>query len=209
MQNFITSIDPKTGRKTVDPNLIPGDGKTKMICPTAAGSKNYNPSGFNPTTGVLFVPLAEACMDLVQLPEGQRGLLSTGVRANTRPMPDSDGLYGRFVALDLLTKKQLWITRERAPILTGSLPTAGGLVFAGSMDRAFSAYDQATGKRVWSTRLGDVPNSNPISYEVDGKQYIAIVTGSGSVRSTSFVNMLPEIKNPSIRTANIWVFEVP
>ena len=209
MQNFITSIDPETGRKTVDPNLIPGDGKTKMICPTAAGGKNYNPSGFNPTTGVLFVPLAEACMDLVQLPEGQRGLLSTGVRANTRPMPDSDGLYGRFVALDLLTKKQLWITRERAPILTGTLPTAGGVVFAGSMDRAFSAYDQATGKRVWSTRLGDVPNSNPISYEVDGKQYIAIVTGSGSVRSTAFVNMLPEIKNPSVRTANIWVFEVP
>jgi alcohol dehydrogenase (cytochrome c) len=209
MQNYITAVDPVTGRKTVDPNLIPGDGKTKMICPSAAGSKNFNPSGFNPTTGVLFVPLIEACMDLVPLPDGQRGLLSTGVRTNNRPMPDSDGLYGRFVALDLLTKKQLWITRERAPILTSTLPTAGGLVFAGSMDRAFSAYDQSTGKRLWTTRLGDVPNSNPISYEVNGKQYIAVVSGSGAVRSTAYVNMLPEIRNPAVRTANIWVFEVP
>jgi len=209
MQNYITAVDPVTGRKTVDPNLIPGDGKTKMICPSAAGSKNFNPSGFNPTTGVLFVPLIEACMDLVPLPDGQRGLLSTGVRTNNRPMPDSDGLYGRFVALDLLTKKQLWITRERVPILTSTLPTAGGLVFAGSMDRAFSAYDQSTGKRLWTTRLGDVPNSNPISYEVNGKQYIAVVSGSGAVRSTAYVNMLPEIRNPAVRTANIWVFEVP
>ena len=48
-----------------------------------------------------------------------------------------------------------------------------------------------------------------MTHEVDGKQYIAIVTGSGSVRSTSYVNMLPELKNPTIRTANIWVFEVP
>lgn len=209
MQNYITAVDPVTGRKTVDPDLIPGDGKTKMICPSAAGSKNFNPSGFNPATGVLFVPLIEACMDLVPLPEGQRGLLSTGVRTNNRPMPDSDGLYGRFVALDLLTKKQLWITRERAPILTSTLPTAGGLVFAGSMDRAFSAYDQSTGKRLWTTRLGDVPNSNPISYEVNGKQYIAVVSGSGAVRSTAYVNMLPEIRNPAVRTGNIWVFELP
>ena len=209
MQNYITAVDPVTGRKTVDPDLIPGDGKTKMICPSAAGSKNFNPSGFNPTTGVLFVPLIEACMDLVPLPEGQRGLLSTGVRTNNRPMPNSDGLYGRLVAVDLQTKKQLWVTRERVPILTSTLPTAGGLIFAGSMDRTFAAYDQATGKRVWSTRLGDVPNSNPISYEVNGKQYIAVVTGSGAVRSTAYVNMLPEIKNPTMRTSNIWVFELP
>ena len=77
------------------------------------------------------------------------------------------------------------------------------------MDRAFSAYDQSNGKRLWTTRLGDVPNSNPISYEVNGKQYIAVVTGSGAVRSTAYVNMLPELKNPSVRTASVYVFELP
>lgn len=209
MQNYITKVDPKTGEKTVDPELIPGDGKSKFICPSAGGAKNYNPSGFNPTSGLLFVPLVEACMDLVPLPTGQRGLLSTGVRTNIRPMPDSDGNYGRLVAVDLATKKPVWITRERAPIMTSTLPTAGGLVFAGAIDRTFSAYDDKTGKRLWSTRLSDVPNSNPISYEVNGRQYIAVVTGSGGVRTTNFVNMMPEIKNPTMRTAQIWVFEVP
>ena len=209
MQNYITKVDPKTGEKTVDPELIPGDGKSKFICPSAGGAKNYNPSGFNPTSGLLFVPLVEACMDLVPLPAGQRGLLSTGVRTNIRPMPDSDGNYGRLVAVDMATKKPVWITRERAPIMTSTLPTAGGVVFAGAIDRSFSAYDDKTGKRLWSTRLGDVPNSNPISYEVNGRQYIAVVTGSGGVRTTNFVNMMPEIKNPTMRTAQIWVFEVP
>jgi alcohol dehydrogenase (cytochrome c) len=209
MQNYITKVDPKTGEKTVDPELIPGDGKSKFICPSAGGAKNYNPSGFNPTSGLLFVPLVEACMDLVPLPAGQRGLLSTGVRTNIRPMPDSDGNYGRLVAVDLATKKPVWITRERAPIMTSTLPTAGGLVFAGAIDRTFSAYDDKTGKRLWTTRLSDVPNSNPISYEVNGRQYIAVVTGSGGVRTTNFVNMMPEIKNPTMRTAQIWVFEVP
>lgn len=209
MQNYITKVDPKTGEKTVDPELIPGDGKSKFICPSAGGAKNYNPSGFNPTSGLLFVPLVEACMDLVPLPAGQRGLLSTGVRTNIRPMPDSDGNYGRLVAVDMATKKPVWITRERAPIMTSTLPTAGGLVFAGAIDRTFSAYDDKTGKRLWTTRLSDVPNSNPISYEVNGRQYIAVVTGSGGVRTTNFVNMMPEIKNPTMRTAQIWVFEVP
>jgi alcohol dehydrogenase (cytochrome c) len=209
MQNYITKVDPKTGEKTVDPELIPGDGKSKFICPSAGGAKNYNPSGYNPDSGLLFVPLVEACMDLVPLPAGQRGLLSTGVRTNIRPMPDSDGNYGRLVAVDLATKKPVWITRERAPIMTSTLPTAGGVVFAGAIDRSFSAYDDKTGKRLWSTRLGDVPNSNPISYEVNGRQYVAVVTGSGGVRTTNFVNMMPEIKNPTMRTAQIWVFEVP
>jgi alcohol dehydrogenase (cytochrome c) len=209
MQNYITKVDPKTGEKTVDPELIPGDGKSKFICPSAGGAKNYNPSGYNPDSGLLFVPLVEACMDLVPLPAGQRGLLSTGVRTNIRPMPDSDGNYGRLVAVDLATKKPVWITRERAPIMTSTLPTAGGVVFAGAIDRSFSAYDEKTGKRLWTTRLGDVPNSNPISYEVNGRQYIAVVTGSGGVRTTNFVNMMPEIKNPTMRTAQIWVFEVP
>jgi alcohol dehydrogenase (cytochrome c) len=209
MQNYITKVDPKTGEKTVDPELIPGDGKSKFICPSAGGAKNYNPSGFNPESGLLFVPLVEACMDLVPLPAGQRGLLSTGVRTNIRPMPDSDGNYGRLVAVDLATKKPVWITRERAPIMTSTLPTAGGVVFAGAIDRSFSAYDDKTGKRLWTTRLSDVPNSNPISYEVNGRQYIAVVTGSGGVRTTNFVNMMPEIKNPTMRTAQIWVFEVP
>jgi alcohol dehydrogenase (cytochrome c) len=125
-----------------------------------------------------------------------------------RPRPDSDGLYGRLQAINLETGKTAWVTRERTPIMTGTLATAGGLVFAGSVDRSFSAYDDATGKRLWSTRLNDVPNSNPISYELGGKQYIAMVVGGGGFHATDYGNLLPEIKNPTTRTAAIWVFEL-
>ena len=209
LQNIITAVDPKTGAKTTDKNLVPGDGKVKMVCPTASGGKNWTPSGYNPSTHLMFVPFAETCMDMVPVPAGERGLLTTGVRMAIRPRPDSDGLYGRLQAINLETGKTAWVSRERTPIVTGTLATAGGLVFAGSVDRSFSAYDDATGKRLWSTRLQDVPNSTPISYEINGKQYIAIVVGGGGLHATDYFNLLPEIKNPTNRSAAIWVFEVP
>ena len=97
-------------------------------------------------------------MDLVPVPEGERGSLSTGVRWTVRPRPDSDGKYGRLQALNLETGKTVWVDRQRAPLTTGTLVTAGGVVFAGSLDRMFSAYDAATGAPLWKTRLNDVPS---------------------------------------------------
>ena len=87
--------------------------------------------------------------------------------------------------------------------------TGGGLVFAGSLDRRFAAYDAATGDRLWSTRLNDVPNSSPISFAVDGRQYVAIVVGSGGYQSQSYSVLVPEIQNPPGRGAAVWVFELP
>lgn len=209
LQNIVTRIDPKTGVKTINQDVIPGDGKTKTVCPVASGAKNFTASGYNPNSQVLFVPMLEACMDYVPVGPGERGLLSTGVRQVIRPRPDSDGLYSRLEAIDLNTLKPIWTTRERMPIMTATLPTAGGVVFAGAVDRSFSAYDDATGKRLWTTRLNDIPNSNPISYEIAGKQYIAIVTGGGSPRTTCCGALLPELKNPTVRSSSIYVFELP
>jgi alcohol dehydrogenase (cytochrome c) len=208
LQNVITAIDPKTGAKTIDPRLVPGDGQVKLVCPTGSGGKNFTPSGMNPNTHLMFVPYAEVCMDLVPVRPGERGLLTTGVRMAIRPQPGSDGLYGRLQAINLETGRTAWTVRERTPVMTGTLATAGGLVFAGSMDRSFSAYDDMTGKKLWTTRLHDVPNSNPISYELDGRQYIAIVVGSGGYHTTDYTNLFPELKNPTSRAAAIWVFEV-
>ena len=208
MQNIVTAIDPKTGEKTINTDLIPGDGKTKTICPHAGGGKNYNPSGYDPNTKILYVPFSENCMDLVPVGPGQRGSLSTGVRWAVRPAMNSDGLNGRLAAINLETKKTEWITRERSPFVTGTLPTAGGVVFAGEVDRTFSAYDSANGKKLWTTRLSDTPNNNPIAFEVNGRQYIAVTTGGGSPHTTDSINLTPEVRNPSFRTGAVWVFEV-
>jgi len=209
LQNLVTSIDPKTGAKTTDPALLPGDGKTKMVCPHVSGGRGWMPTSYEPATRMLYVPIVEACMDLVPVGEGERGSLSTGVRWTVRPRPGSDGKYGRLQALNLETKKTAWIERQRAPFTTGTLATAGGVVFAGSLDRMFLAYDAATGAQIWKARLNDVPSSAPISYSANGEEYVAIVVGPGGYQSNSYDALVPEIQNPPDHGAAIWVFEVP
>jgi alcohol dehydrogenase (cytochrome c) len=208
-QNGIIGIDPKTGAKTQDPKLIPGDGQTKMICPHASGGRGWIPTAYDAATKVLYLPMVEACMDLVPVPSGERGFLSTGVRPTVRPRPDSDGKYGRLQAINLQTQKTVWIERQRAPYTTGALVTAGGLVFAGSLDRMVNAYDNETGALLWQTRLNDVPSSAPISYSANGQEYVAIVVGPGRLQSSSYNALVPEIKAPPEQGAAIWVFELP
>ena len=209
LQNLVTSIDPKTGAKSTDPNLLPGDGKTKMICPHVSGGRGWMPTSYEPATKILYVPIVEACMDLVPVAEGERGSLSTGVRWTVRPRPESDGKYGRLQALNLETRKTAWVDRQRAPLTTGTLVTGGGVVFVGSLDRMILAYDAATGAQLWKTRLNDVPSSAPISYSAKGQEYVAVVVGPGGYQSNSYDALVPEIQNPPDHGAAIWVFEVP
>jgi alcohol dehydrogenase (cytochrome c) len=209
LQNVVTGIDPKTGAKIIDAKLLPGDGDTKFVCPHAGGARSWLPTSFDPATRLIYVPLVESCMDLTPVPAGERGNLSTGVRWTLRPRSDSDGKYGRIEAIDIATKQAKWVARQRAPQTSGVLATAGGLVFAGALDRAFSAYDAASGAQLWKTRLNDVPNSAPITYMVKGKQYIAVTVGNGGPQAATFPPLVPEIQNPPDRGAALWVFELP
>jgi alcohol dehydrogenase (cytochrome c) len=210
LQNIVTEIDPETGVKTIDASLIPGDGKLKMICPHGAGAKNYLPASYNATSRTVFVPLTEACMDVFPIPGGAgRGALSSGVNWGIRPRPDSDGNFGRLQAINLETRRTLWTARHRAPQTSGVLATAGGVVFAGAFDRVIRAYDDANGKVLWQTRLNDVSSSSPISYSVDGKQYVAVVVGQGGFHAASYAVLVPELTSPPDRGAAIWVFTLP
>jgi alcohol dehydrogenase (cytochrome c) len=209
VQNVVTGIDPKTGEKIIDQKLVPGDGETKFTCPHAGGAKSWLPSSYNPRTKMLYVTLVEACMDLTPVGPGGRGSLSTGVRWSLRPRPDSDGKYGRVQAINLETRKPVWMERQRAPQSTGALATAGGVVFAGALDRSLIAYDDMSGKELWRTRLGDVPSNAPISYAVNGRQYVAIVVGNGGAQANTFPALVPEIRNPPDRGAAVFVFELP
>jgi alcohol dehydrogenase (cytochrome c) len=209
-QNLVKAIDPETGFKTVDrEHITPGDGTSKFVCPHSEGGKNWIPDSYNPKTKLIYVPLVESCQDLAPVAPGERGLLSTGVRLSLRPPPNTDGNYGRLEAINLETKKSVWIHRQRATSTTGALDTAGGIVFAGYVDRGFSAFDDTTGKELWHVRLTDVPNSNAISYSVNGKQYVAVIAANGGNHARLFMRMMPEIRNPANRSASVWVFEVP
>ena len=209
LQNLVTDIDPETGDKTIDASLIPGDGKIKLVCPHGAGAKNYLPASYNGSSKTLFVPLTEACMDVFPVPGGGRGGLSSGVNWGVRPRPDSDGNYGRLQAINLETRKTAWIARHRAPQTSGVLATSGGVVFAAAFDRYIRAYDDATGKVLWETRLNDVSSSSPISYGIAGKQYVAVVVGQGGFHAASYAPLVPELVSPPDRGAAIWVFALP
>lgn len=208
LQNLVTAINPKTGAKTIDMSLVPGAG-VKTVCPSAAGLKNWLPASYNPTTKTVIVPMVEACMDLFPVPGGGRGGLSTGVNLGVRPRPDSDGNFGRLQAINLETRTTVWTTRQRAPQTTGVLATAGGVAFVGALDRYFRAYDQSSGNVVWETRLGEASSSTPVTYSVNGKQYVAIVTGPGGFHLGSYAPLVPEIRNPPDRGSSVWVFELP
>jgi len=209
LQNVVKAIDPRTGGKVIDDRLVPGDGETKFVCPHAGGAKSWLPSSYNPRTKILYVPLVESCMDLTPVAPGGRGSLSTGVRWSLRPRPNSDGLYGRIQAINLEKKQTVWTDRQRAPMSSGTLATAGGVVFAGALDRVLAAYDDATGARLWQARLGDVPSNAPISYVVNGRQYVAMVVGNGGAQALTFPALVPEIRNPPDRGASVWVFALP
>ena len=207
LQNFVKAIDPETGAKTIDPKLVPGAGEAILVCPHAVGGRNWIPGALNPETKIIYVPAVEACMQMIPV-EG-RGFVSTGVRVSLVPRPDGDGRYGRLQAINLKTRQTQWIERQRAAQTTGVLATAGGLVFAGALDRWLTAYDDSSGETLWRVRLNDVPNSPPITYMVDGKQYVAIVVGYGGIQPSTFAGLTPEIPLPAARSSSIWVFALP
>jgi alcohol dehydrogenase (cytochrome c) len=209
LQNIVTKIDPKTGAKTIDPSRVPGDGQTHFICPFTVGGKNWLPSAYNPGSKLLFIPLFESCADYVPVGPGERGVLSTGIQLQLRPRPDSDGKYGRLEAINLETRKIAWVARQYSPRTSGVLATASGVLFAGSLDRVFAAYDDATGKELWRTRLNDVPSNAAITYTAGGRQFVAVVVGAGGHQTNIVAPMVPDIRNPPDHGAAVRVFALP
>jgi len=208
LQNIVTEIDAHTGAKRVDRSRYP-DGSVQLICPHGAGAKNFLPASYDAARRVVVVPLNEACMDLFPVPGGGTGGLSSGVNWGIRPRPDGDGNYGRLQAIDLATGEPVWTVRQRAPQTSGVLTTGGGLVFAASLDRFLRAYDLRNGRVLWETRLNDVSSSSPITYAVNGRQYLAIVVGEGGFHARSFAPLVPELRSPPNRGAAVWVFALP
>ena len=148
-------------------------------------------------------------MDVFPIPGGGGGgALSSGVNWGIRPIPDSDGRFGRLEAINLAKREVVWTVRQRAPQTSGVLATAGGVVFAASLDRYLRAYDDGSGALLWEQRLNDVSSSSPMTYAVDGKQYVAIVTGQGGFHAASYAPLVPELKSPPDRGAAIWVFDL-
>ncbi len=208
IQTLVTAIDPKTGYKTIRPDLKPEAGVTKQLCPHSGGGRNWPATAIDTNTHILYVQLYETCQDFTWTPKDPAATARGGndMQWVLKPRPDSDGKFGRVEAINLDTGKVVWMQRRRAAYASSTLVTGGGLLFIGSRDRYFYAYDSASGKALWRTRLAASPSSSPITYAIGGKQYVAVVAGNGG--PVAWPYMTPEVDNPTGGTL-LQVFKLP
>jgi alcohol dehydrogenase (cytochrome c) len=163
------------GRPVLLPNTEPTAQGT-LTCPDLFGATNYMSPSFNPELGLFFVTARESCGTYFSRPqqfiEGQRYEAGGMRRGGTDPM------YGALRAIDAATGERKWELKTTRPSLAGTLSTASGLVFSGDMDGNIFAVDAKTGRQVWSYQTGAAIYASPITYSVDGKQYILLGSGT-------------------------------
>jgi len=199
LQNLVASIDPKTGHKNINPALEPVSGKQLHLCPSSSGARSWPTTALDPDSHVVYVPMVETCTGYTWTARSPEEVKKGGLDMAypSQPPKDSDGNFGRLEAIDLNTRQPLWTVRQRAGMTSSVLGLSTGIVFAGSMDRYFHAYDAKTGKVLWQTRLNASPNSSPITYSVNGEQYVAVVAGGGGAFDGAAKPFTPEIDSPA------------
>ena len=178
--NWATGIDLKTGMpiETANNEKRPRLKKwAKDICPNLVGGKNWMPMSFNPKTGLVYIPTNNLCMDLEGVQEEyKRGQFFLGVNFDL-DKPGPGGYLGGLKAWDPVAQKEVWFNKDDLPFNGGTMTTTTGLVFAGDIKGTFRAMDAKTGKELWKFNAGSGISAAPISYTLDGKQYVAVVSG--------------------------------
>ena len=185
-QTAFKSVDPNTGKPTYNEANKPGTGKEATYCPSLHGGKNWPPAAFNPRTRMMYIPANNnMCQTLVGVPvtyTAGRGFTGTGRTSGpgTTLWPGADHV-GEVQAWNVDTGEKVWTHNYRqanwGPILT----TGGDLVFAGGTpDQMFHAFDAKNGKLLWEFKTSSGVEGPPSSFEIDGKQYIAVMTGWGA-----------------------------
>ncbi len=208
-QNLV-DIDPSTGRMSYRPGVMPELDVELEFCPSHSGLKSWRAMSYDPATEAFYIPLTLNCQRAIYSDvEWREGGGGNGlVKRENLHHPDSDGNLGEFVAMHA-SGDILWSHRTRTPYNSAALTTAGGLVFVGTFDRGAYAYDTATGEQLWETRLPTSVQGFPITYAVDGTQYVALPAGSGGGSWTTIpLELTPEKRRPSGGNG-LFVFALP
>jgi alcohol dehydrogenase (cytochrome c) len=207
--NWTPGLDPKTGRPlNYDPagnvqyyNENSSGTRAKpdsaKLCPSIQGGKNWEPGAYNPQLGLLYIPSIEGCAAIKTVE--QKDMTDQGGTAKFRERFTGGGavwperLYGSLKAIDPVTGETKAALKLTYPNYAGALATAGNLVFLGHLDGTFSAHDAKSLQELWSFNVGTGINAPPISYSVNGKQYIAVLVGAR--QPANVLQNMPELKN--------------
>jgi len=191
--NWATHIDMKTGRPVETPEARYYEtGKMFFAMPGAMGAHSWHPMSFSPKTGLVYIPVQE--VGLPYAPLDGDGFENQPMRTNEAvdwlalsgptPTPEqraeaAKGLKGRLLAWDPVAQKPAWSVEYQGPANGGTLATAGNLVFQGTAAGQFVAYSADKGKQLWTFDAQGPIIAGPVSFSVDGKQYVAVLSGWG------------------------------
>ena len=199
--NWTKGIDQQTGKPVdYDPtkeiqiysgNAAPVPGaQTKKMCPSPSGGNNYWPSTYSVRTKLIYIPAITACAEVTQDPKlsvkvgtDMRGGLSKAI----------ERYETEFSAFDPVTGESKGKVRIPYPNYSGALSTGGGLVFTGFTDGSLMAYDDTTLQQLWKINVGVGFNAPPMTFEVNGKQYVAILAGLSRIAINKHI-FTPELK---------------
>jgi alcohol dehydrogenase (cytochrome c) len=179
-QNIFT-FDPDTGEKTL---LPPGPPEGIRRCPSNNGARNYLAGAYSPLTNLYYLSVNDVC---------------TGRGGET---PD------RMIGVNVDTGEFEVDEAARVVQSSAKLTTDGGLLFSGAADRYFRAFDDRDGTVLWETRLQDIPNAFPITYSVEGKQYVAMIAGNPGLIGNGAARANAEFQRPT-PTSVLWVWQLP
>jgi len=203
-QNVITHIDGATGAVTENAELVfTREGAEVLVCPTfVTGGKDWEAGAYSPLTNLMYYPLRNTCARMLATTTGGLTLYALAKRDQIAPGTDQ---VGTVQAISAETGEIVWKFEQRAGT-TSLVATGGGLVFGGDGNGRFRALDHETGAVLWEINLGSSVTGFPITYAVDGRQYVAVSTGT-SLSSRDNMRLTPELR-PSMGN-NLFVFALP
>jgi alcohol dehydrogenase (cytochrome c) len=200
--NWTTGLDPKTGRPHINEALKPKVGGPTVgpIVPGLEGGTNWFPPAYDPDTGLLYANVNQWGMGLTawakEKLQYKPGDFYQGADYQMYRMGDT---IGRIKAIDIANKKVVWEVQSPLPMFAGLLVTKGGVLFTGDQRGRALAFDAKTGKELWKFQTGSGINASAITYELDGKQYVAVLSGMGG--DPSFYYSAP-------KGGMLWVFAI-
>ena len=202
-QNVINDIDGATGAVSVNGELVFSSlGQEVFTCPTWNGGKDWEAGAYSPLTNMMYMPLRNACARMLATQAAGTSHYALAVRNQIAPGTDQ---VGTVRAISAETGKTTWLHEQRSATMS-LMATGGGLVFGGDVNGRFKAFDQTTGEVLWEINLGSAVTGFPITYAVDGTQYIVVGTGTASTASL-FGRLTPEIRPSAGNT--LFVFALP